>query len=142
MIPARGELPNPRTDAVVVIGDHAAIHADTVARLLQQPEVVQLRRRVRGDDVDLHGALVALSLFALQVNSTSACGRTQAPHPEIDTSSGWLTAAEFAERFDVTPETVRAWCRSGRLSRAERPGYAWLIHPGEVEAHRRRRDAA
>lgn len=141
MIPARGALPNPRTDAVVVIGDHAAIHADTVARLLQQPEVVQLRRRVRGDDVGLYRALVELSIFALRHPSVSSCGQNPAPSTATDTPSGWLTTSEAAGRLGVSPRTVRRLIAEGLL-RADRPGYGHLIAAGEVEAFSRRRDAA
>lgn len=142
MIPARGALPNPRSDAIAVIAEPSAVIAlADVDRLLQQPEMVQLRRRVRGDDLRLHRALVALALAVLQHRAMSPSGQIQAPHAVTDRPSTWLTTREAAERLGVSPRTVRRLIGAGLLH-ADRPGYGHLLDAEEVEALRTRRDAA
>lgn len=44
-----------------------------------------------------------------------------------------LTAVEVAERWGVSPKTVRKLCARGQL-RALRIGDTWRIAPGDVEA--------
>jgi excisionase family DNA binding protein len=52
-----------------------------------------------------------------------------------ETPSDWWSVAEVAREFDVDPETVRRWIRSGRL-KATKPGGArnspLRIHQVEV----------
>lgn len=44
----------------------------------------------------------------------------------------FMKVEEVAEFFEVTPATIREWCRSGRL-RASRPGRDWKIRREDVE---------
>lgn len=54
---------------------------------------------------------------------------------EEDTST--LTPGEFAKLHKTTPQTVSAWCRSGKLTGAIPSGRTWRI-PRTAKAPRRR----
>lgn len=48
-------------------------------------------------------------------------------------NSRFMPVDEVAEFFDVTPATIREWCRTGRL-KASRPGRNWKIFIEDVHA--------
>lgn len=43
---------------------------------------------------------------------------------------GWMTAAEAAREWGVTPRRVQILCAEGRVAGAERFGRAWRIPEG------------
>jgi excisionase family DNA binding protein len=47
--------------------------------------------------------------------------------------SQWLTVAEYAERMDLRPQTIRRKCRQGRLPATQINDRGdWLIHPSAL----------
>lgn len=46
----------------------------------------------------------------------------------------YLTATEVAERFDITPESVRAWARTKKLRAIKLPGGKYRFYREDVEA--------
>jgi excisionase family DNA binding protein len=55
---------------------------------------------------------------------------------DAEQQSDWWSVDDVAREFDVYPETVKRWIRSGRL-KASKPGgmrnSKWLIHQQEVD---------
>jgi len=51
----------------------------------------------------------------------------------------FLTAHELAEQLRVSPETIRAWARQGRIPRLRIGARPLLFDPDEVEAALRSR---
>lgn len=49
------------------------------------------------------------------------------------TKSGLLTPEEAAARLKVSPETIKKWCRSGRL-RGVKVSVLWRIREEDLEA--------
>ena len=49
----------------------------------------------------------------------------------------WMKVEEVAEFFELTPATIREWCRTGKLP-AVRPGRDWKILRTDVEAYAQR----
>ena len=51
-----------------------------------------------------------------------------------------MTVQEYAEKHHVTPETVRKWCRDGRLpgARQDGPGKPWIIPDYALPPRQRR----
>lgn len=45
----------------------------------------------------------------------------------------FMSVTEVAELFEITPATVREWCREGRIS-ATKPGRDWKIVREDVLA--------
>ena len=45
----------------------------------------------------------------------------------------YLTPDEVAERYRISPQVVRKWCRTGKL-KALRLGKLWRIAPYDLEA--------
>lgn len=142
MIPARGALPNPRPDAGVVIREPSyAVPAWAAEALSRQPEMQQLRRRLRAADIDLYRVLVALAEFGLNHGPVSTCGQPPAPSTATATPSGWLSTTQAADRLGVSPRTVRRLVAEGLLC-ATRPGYGHLIDAEEVDRLRDQRAVA
>jgi excisionase family DNA binding protein len=50
----------------------------------------------------------------------------------------WLTAAQVAARYGVTPQAVYKWIAAGRVSAEQTPGGSWRL-PAAQFAHRERR---
>jgi excisionase family DNA binding protein len=46
----------------------------------------------------------------------------------------WLTVRELAERWKVTPDTIRRWCADGEL-KGMMIGSSLRIHRSEIEHH-------
>ena len=74
------------------------------------------------------GARVVFPVGAIEARATSPKPTRWSPPPQ-----GWLTVGQFAERMDVTPETVRSWIRRGLLDSTERSG-ALMISEDQVES--------
>jgi excisionase family DNA binding protein len=55
---------------------------------------------------------------------------------------GWLSVAQVAARFGVTPQAVYKWIRDGKIDFEERPGGSYRVPAGQFmdrgAAHRRR----
>jgi len=49
----------------------------------------------------------------------------------------WMKVEEVAEFFELTPATIREWCRTGKIP-ATRPGRDWKILRSDVEAYAQR----
>jgi excisionase family DNA binding protein len=45
----------------------------------------------------------------------------------------WFDTREFAALCGVTDETVREWCRDGRIEAKKLPNGGWRIHRGELD---------
>jgi len=63
-----------------------------------------------------------------------AAGQSRAMNDELLTTE--LTAAQVAERLDVSPATVRLWCSQGRFNSARLVAHPrgdyWVIPEGEI----------
>jgi excisionase family DNA binding protein len=54
----------------------------------------------------------------------------------------WLSAAQVAARYGVTPQAVYKWIDAGRISAERTPGGSWRLAADQFEPHRARQDAA
>lgn len=54
----------------------------------------------------------------------------------------WLSAAQVAARYGVTPQAVYKWIDAGRVSAERTPGGSWRLAADQFEPQRARRDAA
>jgi excisionase family DNA binding protein len=52
-----------------------------------------------------------------------------------------LSTAEVAERFEVTPETVRRWAEAGRIAGFRDPGGTWRFRREDIDRILERQDA-
>lgn len=48
--------------------------------------------------------------------------------------SPYLTASEVAERFDITPESVRAWARTKKVPAIRLPGGRYRFRREDIDA--------
>jgi excisionase family DNA binding protein len=54
----------------------------------------------------------------------------------------WLSAAQVAARYGVTPQAVYKWIDAGRVRAERTPGGSWRLAADQFEPHRARQDAA
>ncbi len=54
----------------------------------------------------------------------------------------WLSAAQVAARYGVTPQAVYKWIDAGRVSAERTPGGSWRLAADQFERHRGGQDAA
>jgi len=54
----------------------------------------------------------------------------------------WLSVAQVAARYSVTPQAVYKWIDVGRVSAERTPGGSWRLAADQFERHRARQDAA
>lgn len=66
--------------------------------------------------------------FAEQLERADADPNAFADERSPSQIDEWLDTMQAAERFGVTEQTIRAWCRSGRIP-AQRVGREWRIDP-------------
>lgn len=126
----------PRTAAAFVHGDGAVVvvPARIAARLDALLNLRRLRIDVRGRDAELDAVLIALGVAAAAWRTT-ATGSDQAPQPEADPHSEWLSTSEAADLLGVTDRRVRQEITGGRLV-ARRVAGRWRISREDVEQYR------
>jgi hypothetical protein len=54
----------------------------------------------------------------------------------VNALKGYLTAAQIAEKWDVTDRQVQVLCKQGRVDGAERMGGIWIIPENSVKPTR------
>ena len=54
----------------------------------------------------------------------------------------WLSAAQVAARYGVTPQAVYKWIDAGRVRGERTPGGSWRLAADQFERHGARQDAA
>jgi excisionase family DNA binding protein len=64
--------------------------------------------------------------------------RDRARHEEPE----WLSAAQVAARYGVTPQAVYKWIDAGRVRAERTPGGSWRLAANQFERHRVKQDAA
>lgn len=58
------------------------------------------------------------------------------------TAPDWLTAAQVAARYGVTPQAVYKWIATGRVSAEQTPGGSWRLPAAQFAHHERSPQAA
>ena len=46
---------------------------------------------------------------------------------EVRMDKGFITAKEYAEKYDLHPRTVQQWCANGRIEGAFKFGASWAV---------------
>jgi excisionase family DNA binding protein len=121
------------TDGPVVV-----VSARTAAYLLRYADLERFRREHRGEDSEVDQTLIAMTVVALHWRGT-ATGTKEAPQPELDRSSVWLSTQQAAGALAMTDSGIRKAIRENRL-RATRVGKAWRINQEQLAHFRANRE--
>jgi excisionase family DNA binding protein len=130
-------------DAVNLIhgldGPVIVINARTAAYLNRYAGLAAYRREHRGEDAEVDQALLGLALLEMKWRET-ATGTKEAPKPELDTSSQWLSTTQAGTQLGVTDRAIRKAITEHRL-KALRVNDRWRITRTDLEHYRAARAA-
>jgi hypothetical protein len=108
-----------------------------VARWLEeQTDLPRRRVAVRGDDVELDQALLAIRLAAMQVGAVPGAAVGTDP-PAMPVAEPELTVNQAAHRIGIRPRAVRRALEEQRLA-GRKAGGRWLIQPADADHYRHR----
>jgi hypothetical protein len=99
------------------------VFADFRRHLDALEAVVRQRREPREDDAVADGMDWAIE-------------RMRSAVAEIDANHEYLSVEQYAELHNVTPQSVRTWCRKGELNAMETPN-GWRIERSAVRQQKR-----
>ncbi|OZF00559.1 helix-turn-helix domain-containing protein [Rhodococcoides fascians] len=102
--------------------------------------LAELRISLRGQDPEVDAVLMAIRLAALHWR-TSATGSADAPTPEAEPLSEWVSTAEAANILYCTDRAVRLAINEKRLN-ATRVGRSYRITREDLEHFKAARNAA
>lgn len=98
-------------------------HAQSFAALLA-------RHLTEAADIDMLGADARVR--AARLSATWQGHVLDRARPD----TGWLTAAQVAARYGVTPQAVYKWIRAGRIEAEQTPGGSWRLPAAQFERAR------
>jgi excisionase family DNA binding protein len=78
-------------------------------------------------DIERLGIDTRLKALRLSTAWQQHVAEHAAPKPE------WLTAAQVAARYGVTPQAVYKWIRAGRVQAEQTPGGSWRLPASQFE---------
>ena len=109
-----------------VSGPEVVVSGRAAAWLLRYAGLNEYHLDHRGEDAEIDETLVALKVAALTWRNT-ATGTADAPKPELDAQSEWLSTKQAADALAMTDRAIRKAIRENRL-KATTVGRAYRIN--------------